>query len=107
MRIQAAFCIAAFKKMTACFLKYFIFSYLSVWAMYFSCKCDVCQEDISSCNYSEIRDERRFTHVSMLPLAERVRTLCNARLQCLPYERYISLKTLWFSNRKMCIEPVK
>ena len=28
-------------------------------------------------------------HVSVLPLAGRVRTICNLRLQCLPYEREI------------------
>ena len=103
MRIQAAFCIAAFKKMTACFLKYFIFSYLSVWAMYFSCECDVWLEDISSCNYSEIRDEKRFKHVSMLPLAERVRTLCNARLQCLPYERENDFCFEYISHRNLTL----
>ena len=37
--------------------------------------------------YSEIRDEREFTPVCMLPLAGRMRTLCIARLQCLPDER--------------------
>ena len=39
-------------------------------------------EDISSCSYSET-----CMHVCVLPLAGRMRTLCNLRLQCLPYER--------------------
>ena len=76
MRIQGAFCIAAFLFLNFCFFKYFISIYLSVWAMY-----------LSSCNYSEIRDERNFSLACELPLAGRVRTLCIARLQCLPYER--------------------
>ena len=58
-----------------------------------------CLEDISSCNYSEIRDERRFSRVSMLRLAERVRTLCNARLQCLPYERENDFSLEYLSHR--------
>ena len=40
----------------------------------------------SSCSYSEIRDETKFMHVCMLPFAGRVRTLCNLRLQWLPYD---------------------
>ena len=40
MRIQAAFCIASFYK-NVCFFKYFIYSNLSLWAMYFRCKCNV------------------------------------------------------------------
>ena len=47
--------------------------------------------DISSCNWTEIRDERNLRLVCgcvyVLPLAGRVRTLCIARLLCLPYER--------------------
>ena len=30
---------------------------------------------------------KNFKHVCMLPLAGRMRTLCNLRLQCLPYDR--------------------
>ena len=37
--------------------------------------------------YSEVRDEIKLMPVCMLPLAGRVRTLCNLRLQCLPYDR--------------------
>ena len=48
-------------------------------------------------------DERRFTHVSMLPLAERVRTLCNARLQCLPYERENDLCFEYISHRNLTL----
>ena len=37
---RAAFCIAAFL-WNLLFFKYFIFSYVSVYAMYFDCKCNV------------------------------------------------------------------
>ena len=75
---MAAFCTAAFLFNQYIF-KYYVFSrYL----------CMLCILDvISSCSYSEIRDEIKVMPVCMLPLAGRVRTLCNLRLQCLPYGR--------------------
>ena len=45
---------------------FYEFSYVSIDAMYFSCKCNVSQ-DSSSCSYSEFRDERKlnaFVYVS-------------------------------------------
>ena len=55
--------------------------------MYFSCKCNVLKH-IGSRSYSEIwRDEIKFMHVCMLTSAGRMRTICNRRLKCLPYDR--------------------
>ena len=65
-RTQAAICIAAFLNI----------SYLVIYP-YGLCTLavNVMSGDISACNFSEIRDERKFTHVCMLPLAGRVNIL--------------------------------
>ena len=41
--------------------------------------------------------------MSKLPLAERVRTLCNARLQCLPYERENDFCFEYISHRNLTL----
>ena len=50
--------------------------YVSVCAMYFSCKC--CLEDISSCSYSEIRDE-----IKLMPVKKK-KKIKRTRLEWLP-----------------------
>ena len=79
---RAAFCTAAFLFNEYIF-KYYVFSrYLySMYAMYFSCKCNV-----SKILAPAVIREKLMT-VCMLPLGGRMRTLCNLRLQCLPYDR--------------------
>ena len=56
--------------------------------MYFSCKCNVSKIlALVVILKFEMKKVYASTHLSMLPLAGRMRTLCNLRLQCLPYER--------------------
>ena len=57
-----------------------------VHAMYFSGKCNV-SKMLALVVILKFEMKYKFVHVCMLPLAGRVRTLCNLRLQCLPDER--------------------
>ena len=66
--------------------------------MHFSCKCNV-SKILAPSSYSEIRDEIKYMHVCMLPLAGRVRTLCNLRHQCLPYDRQMNFPLDNLSDR--------
>ena len=49
--------------------------------MYFNCKCNV------SKILAPVVIRKKLMTVCMLPLAGRMRTLFNLRLQCLPYDR--------------------
>ena len=51
--------------------------------MYFIVKCNV------SKLLAPVVIRKKLMTVCMLPLAGRMRTLCNLRLQCLPYEKYV------------------
>ena len=51
------------------------------YAMYSNCKCNV------SKLLAPVVIWKKLMTVCMLPLAGRMRTLCNPRLQCLPYDR--------------------
>ena len=56
-------------------------NWVSVYAMYFSFKCNV------SKILAPVVIRKKLMTVCMLPLEGRMRTLCNLRLQCLPYDR--------------------
>ena len=73
---------------------YCVFSYVPVYAMYFSCKCNVWKilSLVVILKYACM-------HVCVLPLAGRMRTLCNLRLQCLPYERENDFSLEYISQR--------
>ena len=77
---RAAFCTAAFL-CNEYICKYYVFSRYLYMLCIFSCKC----------NFSKILApviiRKKFMTVCMLPLARRMRTLCNLRPQCLPYDR--------------------
>ena len=77
---RATFCTAAFLFNEYIF-KYYVFSRYLYTMMYFSCKCNV------SKILAPVVIRKELMTVCMLPLAGRMRTLCNVRLQCLPYER--------------------
>ena len=77
---RAAFCTAAFLFNEYIF-KYYVFSRYLYNAKYFSCKCNV------SKILAPVVILKKLTTVCMLPLGGRMRTLCNLRLQCLPYDR--------------------
>ena len=77
---RAAFCTAAFLFNEYIF-KYYVFSRYLYNAKYFSCKCNV------SKILAPVVIRKKLMTVCMLPLGGRMRTLCNLRLQCLPYDR--------------------
>ena len=77
---RAAFYTAAFLFNEYIF-KYYVFSRYLYNVKYFSCKCNV------SKILAPVVIRKKLMTVCMLPVGGRMRTLCNLRLQCLPYVR--------------------
>ena len=65
--------------------------------MYFSCKCNV-SKILAPVNIRKFEMKLKLMPVCMLPLAGRVRTLCNLRLQCLPYDRENDFSVKYISH---------
>ena len=61
--------------------------------MYFSCECN------ASKTLAPVVILKFEMTVCMLPFAGRVRTLCNLRLQCIPYERENDFSLKYISDR--------